>query len=208
MREAGRLALPNSDTQVKSWTKDKSSPVTEVDIAVDDLLRERLAGIAPDYGWLSEETADDQARLSARRVWIVDPIDGTRGFIAGFPDWSIVGGPGRGWPAGRGRVLFAPATEAMFTAAAASARTLNGRPIAATRGRSCRRAPAWPARRRYLARIAALAGASVPLPKIHSLALRLARVAMVRSTRPLPRRTATTGTLRQPIFWCTKPAAC
>src|SRR5204862_4615050 len=74
---------------VKSWIKGKSSPVCEADIAVDALLRERLCTVAPQCAWLSEESDDDPARLAADRVWVVDPIDGTRGFLGGFPDWAI-----------------------------------------------------------------------------------------------------------------------
>ena len=175
VREAGRLALPKFRTPFKSWTKDKSSPVTEVDIAVNDLLRERLTAVAPDYAWLSEETIDDAARLSSRRVWIVDPIDGTRGFIAGLPDWTIVVAlveDGRPIAA----VVFAPATDAMFTAALGAGTLLNGTPIATSGGGTIDGARvAGP--KGTLARAAGLDGRMEVVPKIHSLALRLARVA-------------------------------
>ena len=175
VREAGRLALPKFRTPFKSWTKDKSSPVTEVDIAVNDLLRERLTAAAPDYGWLSEETVDDSARVSLRRVWIVDPIDGTRGFIAGLPDWTIVAAlveDGRPIAA----ALFAPATDAMFTAAVGAGALLNGAPIAATGGGTVEGLRvAGP--KGMLVRISALVARMEAVPKIHSLALRLARVA-------------------------------
>ncbi len=62
-------------------------PVTAADHAVDALLREMLP--EPGEGWLSEETADHPARLSCRRVWIVDPIDGTRSFVAGRPEYAV-----------------------------------------------------------------------------------------------------------------------
>ncbi|MBP0575188.1 3'(2'),5'-bisphosphate nucleotidase CysQ, partial [Mycobacterium tuberculosis] len=57
--------------------------------AVDLFLKDRLRAARPDYGWLSEETVDDAARLSRRRVFVVDPIDGTRAFLAGRPEWAI-----------------------------------------------------------------------------------------------------------------------
>ena len=69
--------------------KTPDQPVTEADLAVDRELRERLLGERPDYGWLSEETRDDRARLACDFVWIVDPIDGTRSFIEGYPE-SVV----------------------------------------------------------------------------------------------------------------------
>ena len=90
VREAGQLALSLFGKPIKTWTKGPSqSPVTEADIAADNLLRERLSAIAPDIAWLSEESADDPARLQARRVWVVDPIDGTRAFMGGLPEWSV-----------------------------------------------------------------------------------------------------------------------
>src|ERR1700691_3544963 len=75
VREGGALALSMFQTPLKNWTKGASaSPVSEADIAVDELLRERLAGGATRFAWLSEESIDDPARLDARYVWIVDPI--------------------------------------------------------------------------------------------------------------------------------------
>jgi len=63
--------------------KADDTPVSDADLAVDKMLRERLTGERPDYGWLSEESIDHPSRLDAARVWIVDPIDGTRAFLAG-----------------------------------------------------------------------------------------------------------------------------
>ena len=89
VREAGLLARSMFGTAINNWTKAGSSPVCEADIAVDRLLRERLIGEGSDIGWLSEESVDDRSRLAARYVWIVDPIDGTRAFLAGSPDWAV-----------------------------------------------------------------------------------------------------------------------
>jgi myo-inositol-1(or 4)-monophosphatase len=83
VREAGALALSLFRTELRNWTKGASSPVSEADIAVNELLERRLRSATPDYGWLSEESADDERRLTKRLVWIVDPIDGTRGYLAG-----------------------------------------------------------------------------------------------------------------------------
>ncbi len=81
VREAGALAASTfRGEHLKSWTKAGDSPVTEADIAVDHFLRERLTRLMPDCGWLSEETEDNRARLSGARLWIVDPIDGTRAY--------------------------------------------------------------------------------------------------------------------------------
>ena len=89
VREAGALALSLFRTELKNWTKGVSSPVSEADIAVNDLLEERLRSATPDYGWLSEESVDDEARLGKRLVWIVDPIDGTRAYLAHREDWCV-----------------------------------------------------------------------------------------------------------------------
>ena len=89
VREAGALARSMFRTELRNWTKGASSPVSEADIAVNDLLENRLRSATPDYGWLSEESADDEARLGKSRVWIVDPIDGTRGYLAGREDWCV-----------------------------------------------------------------------------------------------------------------------
>src|ERR1700720_2925175 len=89
VQEAGALALSLFRTELKNWTKGASSPVSEADIRVNDLLESRLRSATPDYGWLSEESVDDEARLEKRLVWIVDPIDGTRGYLAGREDWCV-----------------------------------------------------------------------------------------------------------------------
>src|SRR3984893_6612970 len=89
VREAGALARSLFRTELKNWTKGASSPVSEADIRVNDLLESRLRSATPDYGWLSEESVDDEARLGKALVWIVDPIDGTRGYLAGREDWCV-----------------------------------------------------------------------------------------------------------------------
>jgi len=128
--EAGKLAL-SMRAGVKHWKKDANSPVSEADIAADRLLRERLAALAPAYGWLSEETADRPDRLAERRVWIVDPIDGTRAYLAGDPDWSVsVALVEDGRPLAA--ALYAPASEELFVASAAGGATRNGRPLRAS----------------------------------------------------------------------------
>ena len=143
----------------------------------------------------------------ARRapVWIVDPIDGTRAYIAGRPDWTIsVALVEDGRPVVA--ALYAPASEEFFVGGAGGGVTRNGIAIEATAGEELAGArvagPATAPRR-----LAAAAPHSWRMPRVHSLALRLARVADGTSTSLSPAATATTGTLPPPIFWCTKPAA-
>src|SRR5207237_2619749 len=124
------VALRTFCGPLKSWTKGGSSPVCEADIAVNDFLRARLMQAAPDFGWLSEESEHDSARLGAPLVWVVDPIDGTRAYMAGDPTWAVsvaVVESGRPIMA----ALFAPASEELFLAVAGQGVTLNGAPIAA-----------------------------------------------------------------------------
>ena len=102
VREAGLLARSMFGTPINNWTKGESSPVSDADIAVDRLLHERLTGDGSGFAWLSEESVDDPARLAARYVWIVDPIDGTRAYLAGQTGLGGVGGIGRERPADRG----------------------------------------------------------------------------------------------------------
>ena len=77
------------DTRVRQWEKVPGHPVCEADLEVDALLRERLGQIDPEAGWLSEETADTVHRLGVPRVWVVDPIDGTRDYLRGRPGWAV-----------------------------------------------------------------------------------------------------------------------
>lgn len=88
-REAGEIAMRYFRKDPQVWMKDGQSPVSEADFAADKFLRETLTAARPDYGWLSEETADNAARLEARRTFVVDPIDGTRAFIQGLDTWCI-----------------------------------------------------------------------------------------------------------------------
>lgn len=86
---AGEIARRHFRTEVRVYDKGELGPVTDADLEVDAMLRERLGAARPGYGWLSEESEDSAARLSAGRVFIVDPIDGTRSFIAGEPGWAV-----------------------------------------------------------------------------------------------------------------------
>lgn len=88
-REAGRIAMGYFGRDPQVWIKEGTSPVSEADYAADRFLRETLLQARPDYGWLSEETADDLKRLAAPRTFVVDPIDGTRAFIAGNSTWCV-----------------------------------------------------------------------------------------------------------------------
>lgn len=177
--EAGRLALgfvSRGDTQ--GWEKSPGHPVTEADLAVNRLLAERLQGARPDYGWLSEETADLPEARQKRHVWVVDPIDGTRAFMRGGADWCIglaVVEDGR--PVAS--VIHAPVTDETFEATRGGGAYLNGQPISVSGqsgldgarlvvNRSLLDHPAWPR---------PWTGITVPEPKPNATLYRLALVA-------------------------------
>jgi myo-inositol-1(or 4)-monophosphatase len=175
VREAGHLALSMFRTELKKWTKGASSPVSEADIAVNDLLEARLRAATPDYGWLSEESADDEARLGKKLVWIVDPIDGTRGYLAGHEDWCVsVALVDESVPVLA--AVFAPASREFFFAMRGQGATLNEAPVRATTGSALdfgRMAGPKP----LVERLDPFAADVKLHPRIGSLALRLCRVA-------------------------------
>ncbi|MGA7999619.1 MAG: 3'(2'),5'-bisphosphate nucleotidase CysQ, partial [Bradyrhizobium sp.] len=175
VQEAGRLALSLFRTELKNWTKGASSPVSEADIAVNDLLEQRLRSATPDYGWLSEESVDDEARLGKRLVWIVDPIDGTRGYLAGREDWCVsVALVEDASPLLA--AVFAPASDEFFFAMRGQGAALNDVPVQATSGTELdfsRLAGPKP----LVERLSPSSQEITLHPRIGSLALRLCRVA-------------------------------
>jgi myo-inositol-1(or 4)-monophosphatase len=88
-QRAGELAVNLRLAGLSTETKDDGTPVSNADLEVDALLREMLGDARPDYGWLSEETADDPARLERKRLFVVDPIDGTRAYVKDRPWWGV-----------------------------------------------------------------------------------------------------------------------
>jgi myo-inositol-1(or 4)-monophosphatase len=178
VREAGALALSLFRTDLRNWTKGASSPVSEADIAVNDLLEARLRAATPGYGWLSEESADDAARLGKPLVWIVDPIDGTRGYLAGREDWCVsVALVEDAAPVLA--AVFAPASDEFFFASCGQGATRNGEPVQVTAGNTLdfsRVAGPKP----LVERLKASPGEISLHPRIASLALRLCRVAQGR----------------------------
>ncbi len=175
VREAGALALSLFRTELKSWTKGKSSPVSEADIAVNDLIEQRLRSATPDYGWLSEESADDPSRLGKSLTWVVDPIDGTRAYLARQEDWSVsIALVADGLPV-LGAV-FAPASDEFFFATRGRGAALNGAPVVPAPGTEID-FPKIAGPRPLVERLGGLREGDSLHPRIGSLALRLVRVA-------------------------------
>ena len=178
-RDAGALALrffkPGLKTSAQVWSKSGGSPVTEADMAVDAFLKAQLGRLLPEAGWLSEETADDARRLQKGLVWIVDPIDGTRSFASGGLDWSVSaalladGLPLLG-------IVYAPAHEVFYEATRGGGARRDGErietaPAAATADLSVT------GPKPLVDQLEHAVGAFKRLPRIPSLALRIARVA-------------------------------
>jgi myo-inositol-1(or 4)-monophosphatase len=131
-RQAGRVALSFTGATAVRWDKPKGAgPVTEADLAVNAMLQERLLQARPDYGWLSEESEDNTARLGQSHVFIVDPIDGTRSFIEGADTWShslAVARDGEIVAA----VVYLPMLDRLYAASLGGGAKLNDVPIKAS----------------------------------------------------------------------------
>ncbi|MFO1175924.1 MAG: 3'(2'),5'-bisphosphate nucleotidase CysQ [Paracoccaceae bacterium] len=128
-RAAGAIALRYWRRSPETWDKgDGAGPVSEADLAIDRMLAADLRAARPDYGWLSEESADEPGRLGAARTFIIDPIDGTRAFLDGTPDFAVslaVADAGRVTAA----AVFLPAQDRLYAAAAGQPARCNGQPI-------------------------------------------------------------------------------
>ncbi|MBA3880082.1 MAG: 3'(2'),5'-bisphosphate nucleotidase CysQ [Sphingobium sp.] len=168
--EAGALALRRSGEVFRRWEKHAGEPVSEIDLEVDALLRTRLSALLPEAGWLSEETADNEDRLACHRLWVVDPIDGTRDYLRARSGWAVSVALVEAGQVVLG-VLDAPARGEHWRAVAGGGATRNGMAVRCG-GRET------------------LAGARVPfdqlpredmdltiVPKPNSIALRIAMVA-------------------------------
>jgi myo-inositol-1(or 4)-monophosphatase len=131
VREAGVIARNFFGGVYKSWDKSRNNPVTEADIAIDVFLKDALLYARPDYGWLSEETEDNAARLNKSRVFVVDPIDGTMAFLRNKPHFTIVGAVvDNGRPVAA--AIYNPMTDEMLEAALGTGTDFNGEPAHVT----------------------------------------------------------------------------
>ena len=130
-RAAGEIARGYFDGANKVWDKGRDDPVSEADFAVDTYLRKTLTAARPDYGWLSEETEDTPDRLTKSRLFVVDPIDGTRAFVAGEATWAHSIAVVENGRAVAGAV-FLPIKDRLYAACAGDGATLNGAPLSAS----------------------------------------------------------------------------
>ena len=168
--EAGRIAAARCGTGFRSWEKTPGHPVCDIDLEVDSFLNERLRAVDPEAGWLSEETLDLSDRIERRRLWVIDPIDGTRDYLRQRAGWCVSVALVEDRVPVLG-VLAAPARGELWVASRGQGSRRNGEPLRASRRSE-------------------LAGARVPtdrlpepdrdlvaVPKPNSIALRIALVA-------------------------------
>ncbi|MEO0381897.1 MAG: 3'(2'),5'-bisphosphate nucleotidase CysQ [Pseudomonadota bacterium] len=131
-RIAGRVATSFTGPAARRWDKeDGAGPVTEADLAVNEVLMSTLRTARPEYGWLSEETEDSDQRLSHDTVFIIDPIDGTRNFVEGGRTWAIsiaIAHAGEVTAA----AIFLPMHDKLYAAGLGVGATLNGAAICAS----------------------------------------------------------------------------
>ena len=171
---AGREALTFFRNDVKVWWKNGgSSPVTAADHAANDILLDRLRSARPGYGWLSEESEDDPARIGQDRVFIIDPIDGTRAFMEGRDTWVVSAAVTE-----RGRtlagVLYAPSLGELYVADAGGRVEKNGKTLSIVPHDGPTRVSAADD---MFKRFTANLGAVERLSRVPSLAYRLAMIA-------------------------------
>lgn len=172
---AATLAMTYFRAGVTPWDKVPGHPVSEADLAVDALLKTTLLS-GTDDGWLSEETADDPVRLARRRVWVVDPIDGTRDFIRARSGWAVSVALVEDGVVTMG-ALAAPVREQLFVAVRGEGATLNGAPMRVS-GRAAFAGCALPVDAATLgAAFWPVRWDAIAVEKPNSLALRVAHVA-------------------------------
>ena len=132
VKQAGEQVMRMAEEGFETHEKEDGSPVTSADLAVNRILHDALRKQCPDDGWMSEESPEDSGRLECDRVWIVDPIDGTKYFMRNIPQFSISvaliqsGTPIMG-------VVYNPATKELFSAVSGKGLSLNGKPVQVTK---------------------------------------------------------------------------
>lgn len=184
---AGIIASGFFRRPVKTWEKENASPVTEADELVDTFLMQSLCKARPDYGWLSEESEDTKERLTKERTFIVDPIDGTRGFIRGDDCWAISIAVVENGVSVAG-VVYAPARDELYEAHMGGGAFLNQKPIMAMPGQAGK--PLIPAAGAVHKALSEVGVAFERGPSFPSLAYRLVQAATGRIDVAIARRGA------------------
>jgi len=132
VKQAGQQVLRMADEGFETHNKDDGSPVTSADLAVNQILQDILLKEFPEDGWLSEESPDDPSRLQHERVWIIDPIDGTKYFMRNIPQYSISAALVKEATPILG-IVYNPESKELFSAIAGEGLELNGTPVQVTK---------------------------------------------------------------------------
>jgi myo-inositol-1(or 4)-monophosphatase len=175
---AGTVLKRYAGAAVSVSYKASNSPVTEADLAADALLRRELPRAGE--GWLSEESADSRERLECRRVWIVDPLDGTREFIEGVAHWTVSIGLAEDGEAVAGGI-YNPSTDELFLGARDSGATLNGAAITVSPRTALEGATVLSNRWALRKRPAELSGQPFAVKVVNAMAYSLALIACGRA---------------------------
>lgn len=134
---AGEAIMSYYQDSYSVTEKSPDNPVTEADLAADKILKERLTALLPEAGWLSEETADNPERLSRSSIWVVDPLDGTKEFVLGIPEFSVsVALVEENQPILA--IIYNPANRELYHAVRKQGAFLNDQPIATSRTENLR----------------------------------------------------------------------
>lgn len=174
-REAGSIIMGLFKGKFDIREKSKNDPVTSADLFANARIREIIRGTFPDDGWLSEEDKDNSRRLESPRVWVVDPIDGTKEFIEGVPQFAVsIGLVVGGRP--KVAVIYNPAEESFYSAAAGQGAFLNGDSARVTPRRDLKGAVLLVSRSEPRRKFQAFADVC-ELQPVGSIAYRLAKVA-------------------------------
>jgi myo-inositol-1(or 4)-monophosphatase len=169
-REAGRIAAARCGGDFQRWEKSPGQLVCDIDLEVDSFLRAELQRLDPEAGWLSEETVDASDRIERPRLWVVDPIDGTRDYLRRRPGWCVSVALVEDRVPVLG-VLDAPARGEHWTAEKGRGAWRNGAPLRVS-GRTELAGARVPTDQ-----LPAADADLVPVPKPNSIALRIAMVA-------------------------------
>lgn len=175
-RSAGSAVMGYYREAVSVTEKSPDNPVTEADLAADALLKEQLLALLPEAGWLSEETVDRPARLLREMVWVVDPLDGTKEFVMGLPEFAISVGLAQDGRAILG-VILNPATGELYHAVAGGEVFLNGTPVSSSQTAALEEAQVEASRTERERGEFEPFETSVRLSTLGSIAYKLARVA-------------------------------
>jgi len=174
-QEAGAMVMGLFKGKYDVHEKSKNNPVTTADLEANRIIRDKIQKSFPQDGWLSEEDADNSGRLALKRIWVIDPIDGTKEFIEGVPQFAIsIAFVVEGRP--KVAIVYNPAKDRFYKAAAGQGAYLNNKAIRVSPRQDVRGASLLVSRSEPQKRFQAFVE-RCDLRRVGSIAYRLAKVA-------------------------------